>query len=122
MRYRELEDRKILQARDAVVLEVRADPQFFLQLSNGIRLEYSGTVRQTIGPGGAPNAAPRPLSDFNSEELVQLLGSRPLSWVIFNSGAQRIVFSNKWHLAVSPGVGDSWNLDFGDGQVLSYPL
>ena len=46
---------------------------------------------------------------------------RPLSWVIFNSGDHRIVFSNTWFLTLDTEQNDVWRLDLGDGGVLTYP-
>lgn len=119
--YEELDDRKILRAKDARVIEVRADPAFLLRLTGGLTLEFSGRVRHTRGPRGAGSAPPRLLKEFSPEELSTLISATPLSWVVFNDGDQRIIFSNRWHLTLEFEPGDKWRLDLGDGRILTYP-
>lgn len=120
MQYEEKEDRKILKARETQVVEVRSDPDFYLRLSSGATLEFNGTVIHSVGPRGE-GAVRRPLTDLPAEDLSTLISARPLSWVVFHSGSQRIVFSNTWFLTLTPGSGDTWRLDLGDGRVLTYP-
>ncbi|HEX2316771.1 MAG TPA: hypothetical protein VHJ17_23700 [Thermomonospora sp.] len=121
MEYEETEGRKILHLRHTHVAEVRLRPTFGLRLSNGVVLDYTGTVTRTIGSIKAPGASPRSLTDMDAAEVDALRNTTPLSWVVFNSGGQRIVLSDQWHLAVRPGPGDSWRLDLADGRVLTYP-
>jgi hypothetical protein len=118
--YEEMEDRKILKARDAEVVEVRSAPGFYLRLSSGVTLEFTGMVIHSVGPRGE-DAVRRPLTALSTEDLSTLISARPLSWVVFNSGSQRIVFSNSWFLTLKPGSDDIWRLDLGDGRVLTYP-
>lgn len=120
MEYIEKEDRKILRAREAEVVEVRAVPDLYLRLSNKAVLEFNGIVTQSVGPRNK-RAVRRPLADFSTDELFTLISTRPLSWVVFNSGRQRIVFSNTWFLTLYTGPDDTWRLDLGDGHVLTYP-
>lgn len=120
VQYEETEDRKILKARDAQVVEVHSVPGFYLRLSNGATLEFSGMVIHSVGPRGE-SAVRRPLAALTVEDLSTLISARPLSWVVFNSGSQRIVFSNSWFLTLKPGPDDTWRLDLGDGRVLTYP-
>jgi hypothetical protein len=120
VQYEEKEDRKILRAREAQVVEVRSVPDFYLRLSNGATLESDGTVIHSVGPRGE-GAVRRPLTALSPEELSTLISERPLSWVVFHSGSHRIVFSNSWFLTLKPGSDDTWRLDFGDGRVLTYP-
>ncbi|GAA4631352.1 hypothetical protein GCM10023196_060460 [Actinoallomurus vinaceus] len=72
----------------------------------------------SIGP--TVDAVTRPLTALPAEALSTLISARPLSWVAFNSGFQRIMFSNKWFLTMEPGPDDTWRLDLGDGRV-TYP-
>ncbi|MBO2461426.1 hypothetical protein [Actinomadura violacea] len=116
--YEEWEDRKILRVRGARVVEVRAAPAFFLRLTGGLVLEFGGPVLHTLGPRGEGSAAPRSLGEFSDEELAGLVGASPLSWVVFDGGDQRIVFSNSWHLTLEAEAGDSWSLELGDGSRL----
>jgi hypothetical protein len=120
MEFVQAEDRRILRARDGRVLEVGAASGFFLRLSNGASLEFAGTVSQTVGPRGGDNPI-RGIDTFSREELSELVSTRPLSWVIFDNGDHRIVFSNGWHLALRVGDEGHWTLDMGDGTVLSFP-
>ncbi|MFC6934366.1 hypothetical protein ACFQHO_31140 [Actinomadura yumaensis] len=120
MLYQTTDDRKILRLRDAKVLEVRAAPRFFLRLTGDVELDFTGEVVHTLGPR-TPDAHRRLLSEFSQHELSELISAAPASWVVFNTGAQRIVFSNRWHLTMTPKPGDSWRLDLGDGEILTYP-
>ncbi len=120
MDYEEKEDRKILIARDAEVIEVRSVPDFYLRLSNGAILEFDGVVTHSIGPRNK-RAVRRALAELSPGQLAHLVSARPLSWVIFNSGDQRIVFSNTWFLTLDTEPNDAWRLDLGDGRVLTYP-
>jgi hypothetical protein len=108
VQYEETEDRKILKTRETQVIEVRSVPDFYLRLSNGATFEFNGTVIHSFGARG--DAVRRPLTAVPAEDLSTLISARPLSWVVFNSGSQRIMFSN-----------DTWRLDLGDGRVLTYP-
>ena len=119
MQYEETKDRKILKAREAHVVEVRSVPDFYLRLSNGATFEFNGTVIHALGL--RKNAVRRPLTDFPAEDLSTLISARPLSWVVFHSGSQRIMFSNSWLLNLKPGPDDTWRLDLGDGRVLTHP-
>lgn len=119
MQYEEYEDRKILKAREAQVVEVHSVPDFYLRLSSGATLEFNGTVIHSVGP--RKNAVRRPLTALPAEDLSTLIFARPLSWVVFHSGSQRIMFSNTWFLTLTPGSDDTWRLDLGDGRVLTYP-
>jgi hypothetical protein len=119
MEYIEEEDRKILQARQAQVVDVRADPDFYLRLSNGAALEFNGTVIHSFG--ARVDTERRLLTALPAEDLSTLISASPLSWVVFNSGSQRIMFSNTWLLKLRPGLDDTWRLDLGDGRVLTYP-
>ncbi|MFI0444451.1 hypothetical protein [Actinomadura sp. 6N118] len=119
--YLEKEDRKILKVRDAHVVQIQASPHFLLRLSNGVTLESTAPVLQTIGSINSPNASPRPVTALPAAELQALVSARPLSWVIFNTGDQRIVFSNKWHLDLTPGPNDTWQLKANDNDILTYP-
>ncbi|TDD95635.1 hypothetical protein [Actinomadura rubrisoli] len=120
VQYEEKEDRKILKVREAQVAEVRAVPSFYLRLSDGTALEYSGTVIHSVGPRGE-NAVLRPLTALTAEDLSSLISARPLSWVVFASGSQRIMFSNSWLLTLKPGPDDIWRMDLRDGHTLTYP-
>ena len=119
MEYVEKEDRKILKARETHVVEVRAVPDFYLRLSSGVILEFNGTVIHSFG--ARVDAERRPLTALPAEDLPTLISATPLSWVVFNSGSQRIMFSNTWLLKIRPGPDDAWRLDLGDGRVLTYP-
>jgi hypothetical protein len=120
VQYEEKEDRKILKAREAHVVEVRSVPDFYLRLSNGTTFEFNGTVIHSIGPRGE-DAVRRSLTALPAEDLSTLISARPLSWVVFHEGSQRIVFSNTWFLTLTPGPDDTWRLDLGDGRVLTHP-
>lgn len=118
--YKEIEDRKIMRVRDARVLEIRATPAFHLRLTNGVTFDFDGTVMHTIGRrGGYPD--PRPLTELPPGELSSVISTRPLSWVIFNDGAHRIVFSNAWQLTMDPEPGDTWRVVLSDGETFTYP-
>lgn len=119
MQYEEKEDRKILKARETQVVEVRSVPDFYLRLSDGATLEFNGTVIHSFG--ARADAVSQPLTALPAEDLSTLISARPLSWVVFNSGSQRIMFSNTWFLTLKPGSDDTWRLDLGDGRVLTYP-
>jgi hypothetical protein len=119
VQYEETEDRKILKAREAQVVEVRSVPDLYLRLSNGATFEFNGTVIHSVG--ARVDAVCRPLTALPAEDLSTLISARPLSWVVFDSGSQRIVFSNSWFLTLKPGSDDTWRLDLGDGRVLTYP-
>lgn len=118
MEYEETADRKILKARGSRVVEVRSAPDFYLRLSNEATLEFDGTVVHSIG---SVRSARRPLTDLSAGDLAGLISERPLSWVVFDSGSQRIVFSNSWFLTLRPGSGEKWRLNLGDGRVLTHP-
>jgi hypothetical protein len=119
VQYEETEDRKILKARETQVVQVRSVPDFYLRLSNGATFEFNGTVIHSFGARG--DAVRRPLTAVPAEDLSTLISARPLSWVVFHSGSQRIMFSNSWFLTLDPGSDDTWRLDLGDGRVLTYP-
>lgn len=108
-----------MKARETRVAEVHSVPGFYLRLSDGTALEFAGTVIQSVSP--RVNAVRRPLTALSAEDLSTLVSTRPLSWVIFNSGSQRIMFSNTWLLTLTPGPEDTWRVDLGDGRVLTYP-
>ena len=120
MQYEEIADRKIIKARETRVAEIHSVPGFYLRLSDGTTLEFNGTVIHSVGPRGE-NAVLRPLTALSAEDISTLVSTRPLSWVVFNSGSQRIVFSNAWFLTLKPGPEDTWRLDLGNGRVLIYP-
>lgn len=118
--YEELDDRKILRVRDAQVAEIRAVPDFYMRLNNGVTLEFNGTVNWAIGRvGGHPE--PRTLSMLSQDQLDDVIGATPLSWVVFNDGGQRIVLSRALHLTFDPGQGERWRLQLTDGTVFTYP-
>lgn len=119
MQYEETEDRKILKAREVQVVEVRSAPAFYIRLSDGTTLEYNGTVTRSLG--ARANAPRQPLTTVPAEELSTLIATTPLSWVVFNTGNQRIMFSNSWLLTMKPDPDDTWRLDLADGRVLTYP-
>lgn len=119
MQYDEKEDRKILKARQTHVVEVHAVPDFYIRLSDGTTFEFNGTVIHSIGP--TVDAVTRPLTTISGEDLSTLISTTPLSWVVFNSGFQQIMFSNKWFLTMEPTPDDTWRLDLGDGGVLTFP-
>ncbi len=119
MEYIEKEDRKILQARETQVVEFHATPDFYLRVSNGATLEFNGTVIHSFG--ARVDAPRRPLTALPAEDLPTLLSATPLSWVVFNSGTQRIMFSNTWLLKIKPGPDQTWRLNLGDGRMLTYP-
>ncbi|WP_019630200.1 hypothetical protein [Actinomadura atramentaria] len=114
-----LKDRKILQARATEVIEVRTDAGFHLHLTEGLSLEYSGEMFLTVGREGDESA--RPLSGLSAGQLTALISARPLSWVVFNDGDQRIVFSNRWFLESRVRPGETWRLVLGGGAVLTHP-
>ncbi|WP_019630201.1 hypothetical protein [Actinomadura atramentaria] len=119
IQYDSIEDRKILQARGTRVVEVDAAPSFRLLLTDGLKLEYDGEVTYKLG--GESIRSARPLSTLPPEQVNRLVAARPLSWVVFNTGDQRIVFSNAWYLYLSVDSGQSWRLDLGDGVTLTHP-
>jgi hypothetical protein len=120
MEFVEGEGRRVLRARGSRVVEVGVLPYFFLRLSSGASLWFEGAVSRTVGPRGGDNPV-EAIEALSSEELSGLVSMRPLSWVIFDNGNHRIVFSNGWHLALRVGDGGGWTLDMGDGAVLSFP-
>lgn len=73
MQYEEKEDRKILKAREAHVVEARSVPDFYLCLSNGATLEFNGTVIHAVGL--RKNAVRRPLT------ALPHMASHPDAWL-----------------------------------------
>ncbi|MFI0367887.1 hypothetical protein ACH35V_08400 [Actinomadura sp. 1N219] len=120
VQYVEREDRKILQARQCEVIEVHVIPHLVLRLTGDVCLEFSGRVLHTTGARTEENPG-KDLAELAEHELSSLLFSKPLSWVVFNTGNQRIVFSNHWHLALKASLGDTWRLELGHGRTLTYP-
>ena len=101
MEYIEKEDRKILQARETQVVEFHATPDFYLRVSNGATLEFNGTVIHSFG--ARVDAPRRPLTALPAEDLPTLLSATPLSWVVFNSGTQRITLKHGTKNKAWPG-------------------
>ena len=121
MLYAETGDRKVLKARETQVVEVRAVPHFYVRLSDGTTFEFDGTVLHSFGVNVEAVKRRTPLDALSARDLGALVCERPLSWVVFNSGSHRIVFSNAWFLTLKPGPDETWRLDLGDGRRFAHP-
>ncbi|GAB3279103.1 hypothetical protein GCM10027589_05520 [Actinocorallia lasiicapitis] len=121
MRYRTTDDRRILEARDAHVVKVTVTPSLELHLSTGLELHYQGPVEHILGASSHPDARRLDFLTFPPKALNLLIGARPLSWVVFHTGDQRIVFSNSWMLTLRPHPNDSWRLNFPNIAPWTHP-
>lgn len=118
--YEPREDRVIMLARETRVEDVQVAPWFVMRLTNGVALESTALPQKKASPHRlAPTTS---FGELPGQQVSQLVGTRPLAWVIFDNGHHLFVFSNVWHAVLRPESHDTWRVDIPGETPFMYPL